>query len=239
MPKLRLAIKKEGALQFLSHLDFARAIRYVIIRAKLPVCYSEGFNPHMKINFASALGVGVSAAVEYMDLDLQEAIPCEEVLRRMNAQAPDGFAVLDGKYIPEKSAKLMALANFSRYTLSGPLHHSITDDELLRLLEQFNDAATVIYKKISPKSHKSKIIDMKKHIARPVTGHIDHDMLFLDVSILQTEEGSIKPLQLWSVLAENYGFPIYADLMLAHRLAVYHSRDGVCSSLFDAALWQE
>lgn len=55
MERLRLAVKKDGALQFLSHLDFARAVRYVIIRAKLPICYSEGFNPHMKLSFASAL----------------------------------------------------------------------------------------------------------------------------------------------------------------------------------------
>ena len=37
MERLRLAVKKDGALQFLSHLDFARAVRYVIIRAKLPM----------------------------------------------------------------------------------------------------------------------------------------------------------------------------------------------------------
>ena len=56
MARLRLAIKKDKALRFLSHLDFARAVRYVVIRADLPVQYSEGFNPHMKIAFASAFG---------------------------------------------------------------------------------------------------------------------------------------------------------------------------------------
>ena len=64
MARIRLAVKKDGALQFLSHLDFARAVRYVIIRAKLPICYSEGFNPHMKLSFAAARGGGVSAAIE-------------------------------------------------------------------------------------------------------------------------------------------------------------------------------
>ena len=48
MERLRLAVKKDGALQFLSHLDFARAVRYVIVRAHLPINYSEGFNPHLK-----------------------------------------------------------------------------------------------------------------------------------------------------------------------------------------------
>ena len=36
MARLRLAIKKDKALRFLSHLDFARAVRYVVIRADYP-----------------------------------------------------------------------------------------------------------------------------------------------------------------------------------------------------------
>ena len=40
-----------------------------ICRAHLPAAYSEGFNPHMKISFASALSVGVTSDAEYMDLD--------------------------------------------------------------------------------------------------------------------------------------------------------------------------
>ena len=83
MKRLRLAIKKEEALQFLSHLDFARVVRLVVVRAALPVCYSEGFNPHMKLSFASALGVGVSASVEYMDIELTDEIPVTDIISRM------------------------------------------------------------------------------------------------------------------------------------------------------------
>ena len=95
--RLRLAIKKDNALQFLSHLDFARAVRLIVIRADLPVLYSEGFNPHMKLSFASALGVGVAADEEFMDLELAKEIPVDDVMARMNEKSPLGFAVLCGK----------------------------------------------------------------------------------------------------------------------------------------------
>ena len=137
MERLRLAVKKDGALQFLSPLDFARAVRYVIIRAKLPICYSEGFNPHMKLSFASALGVGVSADVEYLDMELAEKLPVPDVMERMNAMSPNGFAVLDGKYVDAKAPKLMAIANYAVYTLRGPLTEDLSQDGLNQILEEW------------------------------------------------------------------------------------------------------
>ena len=143
MARLRLAIKKDKALRFLSHLDFARAVRYVVIRADLPVQYSEGFNPHMKIAFASALGVGVAAAEEYMDIELAETVDVEDVKRRMNEKAPEGFAVLEGRYVSDKAPKLMAIANYAEYLLSGPLTESIEEDVLNRRLDVFNKAEDI------------------------------------------------------------------------------------------------
>ena len=146
MARIRLAVKKDGALQFLSHLDFARAVRYVIIRAKLPICYSEGFNPHMKLSFAR-LGVGVSADIEYMDMELAEKIPVSDVMARMNETSPQGFTVLDGRYVDPKAPKLMAIANYAVYTLRGPLKEDLSQDGLNAVLQRFNEAESVSMKK--------------------------------------------------------------------------------------------
>ena len=68
MAKLRLEITKGEEIRYISHLDYASAIERAIIRAKLPAAYSEGFNPHMKLSFASALAVGVTSQAEYMEI---------------------------------------------------------------------------------------------------------------------------------------------------------------------------
>ena len=157
MERLRLAVKKDGALQFLSHLDFARAVRYVIVRAHLPINYSEGFNPHMKLSFASALGVGVCADVEYLDMELAEKIPVQEVMERMNAQSPDGFAVLDGHYIDAKAPKLMAMANYAVYDLFGPATAQLDQSQLDAILRRFNDDPAITFEKVSIKGkHKAR-----------------------------------------------------------------------------------
>ena len=49
----------------------------------------------------------------------------------------------------------------------------------------------------------------------------------------QTQEGGIKPQQLWEILEEQFGLPVAADMMLAHRTGIYHREGCDCSTLFD------
>lgn len=234
MERLRLAVKKEGALQFLSHLDFARCVRYVIIRARLPILYSEGFNPHMKLSFASALGVGVGADVEYLDMELAELVPVADVIKRMNAVSPDGFSVQDGKYVDAKAPKLMAVANYAVYDIKGPVTRPISQDELDGILKTFNEKPDVAYEKVSvKKGHKVRLIAVKNHVIEPVSGIVEKDTVCLHAGILETEDGAIKPQQVWDVLRTQFGLPVQADLVLAWRRGIYVRRDGMNYSLFD------
>lgn len=234
MERLRLAVKKEGALQFLSHLDFARCVRYVIIRARLPILYSEGFNPHMKLSFASALGVGVGADVEYLDMELAELVPVADVIERMNAVSPDGFSVQDGKYVDAKAPKLMAVANYAVYDIKGPVTRPISQDELDGILKTFNEKPDVAYEKVSvKKGHKVRLIAVKNHVIEPVSGIVEKDTVCLHAGILETEDGAIKPQQVWDVLRTQFGLPVQADLVLAWRRGIYVRRDGMNYSLFD------
>lgn len=232
--RLRLAVKKDGALQFLSHLDFARAVRYVIIRARLPIAYSEGFNPHMKLSFASALGVGVRADEEYLDMELRGRLPVEDVVEQMNAQSPDGFVVLGGKYVDARAPKLMAMANYAVYRLTGPVQAGYGDDALQKALQAFNDASDVMYEKVSPKdARKVRLINVKHHVVEPLSGKTDGETLTLRVGILQTDEGAVKPQQVWEVLGKQFGIPLDADMMLARRIGIYHRRGRKNQSLFE------
>ena len=55
MFKYRAKITKGTEIRYISHLDYAGVMERAIRRAKLPAAYSEGFNPHLKLAFASAL----------------------------------------------------------------------------------------------------------------------------------------------------------------------------------------
>jgi radical SAM-linked protein len=61
---------------------------------------SQGFTPRPKIVFALALGLGIEACDEVVDIELSE--PCEpaDLLRRLQEAAPPGFDWLDAEALP-------------------------------------------------------------------------------------------------------------------------------------------
>ena len=103
--KLRLALHKGEELRFLSHLDYASAIERMIRRSGIKMAYSEGFNPHMKISFSSALALGITASAEYCDMDVLEEGTLEELMNRLSEAAPKGLEVLEGRFMPDKVKK--------------------------------------------------------------------------------------------------------------------------------------
>ena len=68
MKRLFLSISKGEELRFLGHLDMLRTMERAVIRSGIPIAFSEGFNPHMKIAFDAALGVGVTADPLYLEM---------------------------------------------------------------------------------------------------------------------------------------------------------------------------
>ena len=44
--RLRIRFAKLGAIRFISHRDFARALERALRRAGAPVAFSAGFSPH-------------------------------------------------------------------------------------------------------------------------------------------------------------------------------------------------
>jgi len=82
---LRVKFFKRGNLQYISHLDLVRTMMKVIVRAKLPLWYTEGFNPKPKVTFAAPLSIGTESSVEFMDVRLTERIPVDVAMAALNA----------------------------------------------------------------------------------------------------------------------------------------------------------
>ena len=77
----------------MSHLDFVRMFGRAIRRAKLPIAYSEGFNPHPLLTFALPLSVGYTSECEILELVLSEDVPSREVMERLNEVLPEGVKI--------------------------------------------------------------------------------------------------------------------------------------------------
>lgn len=103
---LRFKFKKTGKLQYISHLDLVRTMHKVIVRAGLPLWYTEGFNPKPKMVFAAPLSIGTESLSEFMDLRLSEYIDPAEAMKRLNANMTEDMQAIDCYYAESKFTEL-------------------------------------------------------------------------------------------------------------------------------------
>ncbi|MBQ8689071.1 MAG: DUF2344 domain-containing protein [Clostridia bacterium] len=107
---LRIKFKKVGALQYISHLDLVRTMQKIIVRSKLPLWYTEGFNPKPKMVFAAPLSIGTESTVEFMDLRLSERIDPDVAVATLNRNMTDELVVLKAYYPETKLTDLKWLS---------------------------------------------------------------------------------------------------------------------------------
>lgn len=107
--RLRVTYGKTGRLALLSHLEVTHALERMVRRARLPFALSNGFSPHMKLAFGSALPVGVGGASEVFDLTLSDYVAPAKALAALAGVAPAGLAPVAAEYV-EPSAKAASVA---------------------------------------------------------------------------------------------------------------------------------
>ena len=108
----RLKFKKVGNLQYISHLDLQRTFNRVIKRSGIPVWYTKGFNPHMKLVFSSPLSIGSESVCEYLDLSMEGDISCAEIMERLNRELTDELCIVDA-YVAERKFLDIAWADYT------------------------------------------------------------------------------------------------------------------------------
>ena len=111
-PKVvRLKFCKVGKLQYISHLDLQRTFNRILVRACIPVWYSQGFNPHIKLVFSTPLSVGSESVCEYLDIRLSREMPLDELKEKLNAEMTDEFYITD-VYEPKNDFSSIAYASY-------------------------------------------------------------------------------------------------------------------------------
>ncbi|MCW2784466.1 MAG: hypothetical protein JWP74_983 [Marmoricola sp.] len=93
--RLRIRYAKRGRLRFTSHRDFSRAFERAIQRARVPMAFSSGFNPHPRISYAGASPTGASSEAEYLEIGLAQILDPAELGRALDESLPTGLDILE------------------------------------------------------------------------------------------------------------------------------------------------
>lgn len=113
MLRLRATFEKAGRAKYISHLDLNRCMLRIFRRSKLPIWYTEGFNPHPYYSFALALSLGFESSCEIMDFNItDDNMPLSVIKDRLNEVMPEGMGIVD---IAPQIQKITAIAK-AEYT---------------------------------------------------------------------------------------------------------------------------
>ncbi|MGN0579702.1 MAG: TIGR03936 family radical SAM-associated protein [Ruminococcus sp.] len=155
MIKLRAIFEKKGRAKYISHLDLNRCMLRIFRRSGLPIWYTEGFNPHPYFSFALALSLGFESSCEVLDFNLNEDMPFDEVMNRLNAVMPEGMRILA---VGEPRLKITEIAG-AEYSVSLETENP---EKLRTEMEKLLSGESILIEKKTKKGIKT--VDLKPSV---------------------------------------------------------------------------
>lgn len=171
---IRAVFKKTDRAIYISHLDLMRVMQRTFKRAKLPVWFTKGYNPHVYLMFSLPLSLGVSSDCELMDfgVDMSAGEPdYEDIKVRLNKALPEGLEIVT---LYEPKTKHTEIGT-CEYTLE--FYGDRSADEVLSLFNSFMAQDEILIEKRCKVNMKKTVvtIDIKPDInvleSRDSDGH--------------------------------------------------------------------
>ena len=150
--RVRATFEKCGRAKYISHLDLNRCMLRTFRRSRLPIWYTEGFNPHPYYSFALALSLGFESSCEILDFNLNEDIPFDEIRDKLNAVMPEGMRIVK---VAEQKQKITAIAK-AEYSFSLV---SDETEELFAAVQELIESPEILIEKKTKKGLKT--VDIK------------------------------------------------------------------------------
>src|SRR5450759_1038804 len=134
--RIRLTYTKNGPIRYSGHLDLYRIWERAIRRSHLPIAFSRGFHPQVRISMACALPLGFTSQCELIDLWFVEPVSLDGVQVALALVLPPGLEILQTQAVDEHAPPSQTQVRSSLYqvTLLDPLDFTWLDGQVKQLL---------------------------------------------------------------------------------------------------------
>lgn len=215
LSKRRLKFSKLGWGKYISHLDLLRAFTRAVHRAKLPVRYSQGFNPHQLITFSLPLPIGVTSETEFVDIDFEDTASNTEIIEALNKNLPPDIRILAAS-VPECRANDISAA---RYVVDITAEAEVSERAVNDFFGQNNIPAVKKTKK------GEKEVNLKEFIREYEITAADKNRVSMCWLLSAGGSANIKPEIVVSKLEEFLGLGEFESVDI-HRTEIYYLKDG-------------
>ena len=219
-----LGFYKKGNMRFISHLDLQRLFKRCIKRAGIEVAYSNGFNPHEKINIVHPLSLGFETDLDYFEIDTQKAYPEDQLMEGMNLALPEGIRFTFCREIPHSSRNSSSIAENSLYEAILPSSQNLNIDGFI-----IQDRVTILKKDKKTKKMVEK--DVKDWIVRIELLEETQAGSRLSLLLRSAPNETLNPVNLLESLCAFSGCPFDKESVRVTRKDLFARRDGELVSL--------
>lgn len=200
MKSVRIVFSKTGRAKFVSHLDLVRAMTRAVRRADIPLWYTEGFNRHPYLTFASPLSLGYEGLRETMDIRMEEDFPFDELVKRLNSVLPEGLVAISAGDVVAKAGDLAA----AEYRLTIHLPVSVVNQAM--------SAGELLVEKRTKKKT-LKTIDVLPYFKDAKVEAVGEDVTVVTVSLPSGGAENVNPGLFITALQSFVGAEVKADVL--------------------------
>jgi len=207
--RVRIRWGKTARNRYMSHLDNMRILERAIRCAGLPVAFSQGYNPTMKLSFGPPLPLGFTSEAEYVDITLQSNLN-PDMIPTLEESFPKGIRIYDAKTVLGKSPSLSSTLNRVVYSLPLELW---SDATLLQAgIDSFQSADVHMVERKGKKG--TRQIDIKPTV---YSMSIEEESLVLLLGI--GDGGYVRPEEVLALLSD--GLVADTAALPVHRREMY------------------
>ena len=196
MERIRITFEKTGSMRYTSHLDMQKVWIRALLRAKLPLAYTQGFHPTPKVAYAWPLPLGWGTEGELMDIWLDDPegkeAEAESFIRDVNNSMPAGLRILSIEKLPYSDPALTIVIQSAVYLIIFPDNRNAED-----LKEKMTE---LISQETIERERRGKIYDMKPLIEDWLCGTDDNGEVFMKVQMAARDSAMGRPDELAAAL---------------------------------------
>lgn len=208
---MRLAVRftKGAPVRFVSHLDVQRLFQRAFRRAKLPLAYSQGFNPHPLVSFATALSVGMISMGEYLDVTLTEYMSPESFIDAVSTVLPKGIEIVEAFDMGESRKSLTSAMRSASYMAEVKFEKSVDADAVKSALNELLSGEIVVMKKTKGGI---KPTDIRPMVISVDVCEVEGQRAEIKLKGVLSAEGGLNPDMFLKELYNKLGVQASADI---------------------------
>lgn len=206
--RLAVVFTKEAPVRFVSHLDVQRLFQRAFRRAKIPLAYSQGFNPHPLVSFATALSVGMVSSGEYLDVTLTEDMDPDAFRSAVSPMLPEGVGIVEVFDLGASRKSLTSAMRTASYSAKVRFEGSVSKEDIEKAISGLMSSEIVVQKKtkggIKPTDIRPMVIELK-------LDSFEDGAARFNIKGVLTAEGGLNPDVLLQELYRKLGREGYSE----------------------------